>query len=234
MSDQGQGSQDPADRRRLLRSPAADAAARLRSAAGRSARPGAAGDEGDPSTRAARPGRADYLTVKAELHERLLEEFGERRLLDSDGADVVAAVRDFAARTIASEDIPLNEAERERLAEELTDETIGMGPLAPLLADPAVSDILVNGPDKVYVERFGRIERTDVRFRDADHIVRVIERIAARVGRRIDTSWPMADLRKRFGDRAVMKAAGIDARSIGRGENPFDGGPPVLLANRRQ
>ena len=81
----------------------------------------------------------------------------------------------------------LNEAERVRLAEELTDETIGMGPLAPLLADPAVSDILVNGPDKVYVERFGKLERTDVRFRDAEHIVRVIERIAARVGRRIDS-----------------------------------------------
>jgi len=216
MSDQGQGSQDPADRRRLLRSPAADAAARLRSAAGRSARPGAAGDEGDPSTRAARPGRADYLTVKAELHERLLEEFGERRLLDSDGADVVAAVRDFAARTIASEDIPLNEAERERLAEELTDETIGMGPLAPLLADPAVSDILVNGPDKVYVERFGRIERTDVRFRDADHIVRVIERIAARVGRRIDTSWPMADLRLPDGSRvnATLPPVTVDGPTL--------------------
>src|SRR5678816_1574199 len=70
------------------------------------------------------------------------------------------------------------------MLQERTAATIGMGPLAPLLADPAVSDILVNAPDKVCVERFGRIERTDVRFRDADHIVRVIERIAARVGRR--------------------------------------------------
>ncbi len=216
MSDQGQGGPDPADRRRLLRSPAADAAARLRSSAGRATRPGAASDEGDGSGRAVRTGRADYLTVKAELHERLLEEFGERRLLDSDGADVVAAVREFAARTIASEDIPLNESERVRLAEELTDETIGMGPLAPLLADPAVSDILVNGPDKVYVERFGRIERTDIRFRDADHIVRVIERIAARVGRRIDTSWPMADLRLPDGSRvnATLPPVTVDGPTL--------------------
>ena len=110
----------------------------------------------------------------------------------------------------------LNEAERVRLAEELTDETIGMGPLAPLLADPAVSDILVNGPDKVYVERFGSLERTDVRFRDAEHIVRVIERIAARVGRRIDTASPMADLRLPDGSRvnATLPPVTIDGPTI--------------------
>ncbi len=110
----------------------------------------------------------------------------------------------------------LNEAERVRLAEELTDETIGMGPLAPLLADPAVSDILVNAPDQVYVERFGRLERTDVRFRDADHIVRVIERIASRVGRRIDTSSPMADLRLPDGSRvnATLPPVTIDGPTL--------------------
>src|SRR4029077_6135530 len=161
-----------------------DAAAGWRTAAGRSGlRP--ANEEPDPGAKAGRPGRADYLAVKAALHERLLDEIGERGLLDSESVDVAAAVQDFAARAIESEDVPLNEAERVRLAEELTDETIGMGPLAPLLADPAVSDILVHARDRVYVERFGRLERTDIRFRDADHIVRVIERIAARIGRRI-------------------------------------------------
>src|SRR5205085_511352 len=108
------------------------------------------------TARTSRPGRADYLGVKAALQERLLDEIGERGLLESDGADVATAVQEFAARTIASEDIALNEAERIRLAEELTDETIGMGPLAPLLADPAISDMLVNAPDQVYVERFGK------------------------------------------------------------------------------
>jgi pilus assembly protein CpaF len=202
------------DRRRLLRSLSTDAAARLKSVANRSA--GLTREEPDAAGKATKPGRADYLAVKAALHERLLDEIGERGLLDSDSTDVAAAVQDFAARAIESEGVPLNEAERVRLAEELTDETIGMGPLAPLLADPAISDILVNGPDKVYVERFGRLERTDVRFRDADHIVRVIERIAARVGRRIDTAWPMADLRLPDGSRvnATLAPATIDGPTI--------------------
>ena len=203
------------DRRRLLRSLSTDAAARLRTVAARS---GArfTKEEPDSGTKATRHGRADYLAVKAALHERLVDEIGERRLLDGDSAEVAAAVQDFAARAIESEGVALNEAERTRLAEELTDETIGMGPLAPLLADPAVSDILVNAPDQVYVERFGRLERTDIRFRDADHIVRVIERIAAGVGRRIDTGWPMADLRLPDGSRvnATLPPATIDGPTI--------------------
>ena len=94
-----------------------------------------------------------------------------------------------------------NEEERERLVEELVEETLGVGPLAPLMADPAVTDVLVNSPDAVYVERFGRLESTDVRFRDSAHLLRVVERIAARVGRRIDAASPMADLRLPDGSR---------------------------------
>jgi len=202
------------DRRRLARSVSSEAAARLKTIAGKGGLR-LTSEESDPG-KAPKSGRSDYQAVKAALHERLLDEIGERGLLDSDNADVAAAVQEFAARAIESEGVPLNEAERVRLAEELTDETIGMGPLAPLLADPAISDILVNGPDKVYVERFGRLERTDIRFRDADHIVRVIERIAARVGRRIDTSSPMADLRLPDGSRvnATLPPATIDGPTI--------------------
>jgi pilus assembly protein CpaF len=202
------------DRNRLARS-SVDIAARLKTMAAAKTGRLQAEETGSPA-KGGKPGRADYLTVKAMLQERLLDEIGERGLLENDGADVASAVKDFAARALASEDIALNEAERVRLAEELTDETIGMGPLAPLLADPAISDILVNAPDKVYVERFGRIERTDVRFRDADHIVRVIERIAARVGRRIDTSSPMADLRLPDGSRvnATLPPATIDGPTL--------------------
>jgi pilus assembly protein CpaF len=204
---------NPIDRLRLARA-SGDAAARLKTVAARAGRQPM--EDADAGASASKPGRADYLAVKAALQARLLDEIGERGFLEGDGADVAAAVRDFAARAIASENVALNDAERVRLAEELTDETIGMGPLAPLLADPAVSDILVNAPDKVYVERFGRIERTDVRFRDADHIVRVIERIAARVGRRIDTSSPMADLRLPDGSRvnATLPPATIDSPTI--------------------
>src|SRR5207245_9387994 len=128
------------------RSGSSDAVARLKTVARPGTRPQK--EDLDAAAGALKPGRADYLAVKAALHERLLDEIGERGLLDSDSADVAAAVQDFAARAIESENVPLNEAERVRLAEELTDETIGMGPLAPLFADPAISDILVNGPDK--------------------------------------------------------------------------------------
>jgi pilus assembly protein CpaF len=201
------------DRERLSRR-TTDAASRLKTIAARASRTPA--DDPDAAAKPTRVGRADYLAVKAALQERLLDEIGERGLLESDAADVAAAVQEFAARAIASEDVALNEAERVRLAEELTDETIGMGPLAPLLADPAVSDILVNAADQVYVERFGRLERTDIRFRDPDHIVRVIERIAARVGRRIDTSSPMADLRLPDGSRvnATLPPVTIDGPTI--------------------
>src|SRR5258708_1246615 len=200
------------DRRRLARALSTDAAGRLKALAGRSGLRVAK----EESEAGAKAGRTDYQAVKAALHERLLGERGEGGLVGGDDTDLGGAVQEFAARAIESEAVPLNEAERVRLAEELTDETIGMGPLAPLLADPAISDILVNGPDKIYVERFGRLERTNIRFRDADHIVRVIERIAARVGRRIDAGSPMADLRLPDGSRvnATLPPATIDGPTI--------------------
>ena len=205
---------DRIDRNRLSKSLSSEAAQRLKAVSAR-ARPRVMG-EMEPDPGAARAGRADYLAVKAGLQERLLDEMGARHLLDSDRQDVAAVVKDFAERAIESENVPLNDAERVRLAEELTDETIGMGPLAPLLADPAVSDILVNGPDQVYVERFGRLERTAIRFRDDEHVVRVIERIAARVGRRIDASAPMADMRLPDGSRvnATLPPVSIDGPTI--------------------
>ncbi|MBK7931725.1 MAG: CpaF family protein [Bryobacterales bacterium] len=160
--------------------------------------------------------QADYHTVKATLQERLLAEIGERNLLGSNDSQVNAAVQEFAARILEQENIPLNEEERNRLAEDLVEETMGLGPLAPLLADPAITDILVNGPNQVYVERFGRIERMAVRFRDHEHIVRVIERIAAQVGRRIDTTSPMADLRLPDGSRvnATLPPVTVDGPTI--------------------
>jgi pilus assembly protein CpaF len=198
-------------RKRLGRALSTDPAGRLKAITGRQSTISSEEEPGDDR----RARRADYITVKAALQDRLLEEIGERNLLNADGEDVAAAVKDFAARA-AESDVPLNDAERIRLAEELTDETIGMGPLAPLLADPAVTDILVNGPDRVYVERFGRLERTPIRFRDVDHVIRLIERIAARVGRRIDSASPMADLRLPDGSRvnATLSNVSIDGPTI--------------------
>jgi len=184
-------------------------------------------DDGtDPSPRTAREQEApvvgsrtpnvDFLSIKARLHSRLLDEIGERAMYGTGEEAIARAVQDFVMRVLQTEDIPLNATERERLAEELTQETLGLGPLAPLLADPAVTDILVNGPEKIWVERFGRLTRTDVRFRDDEHILRVIERIAARVGRRIDSASPMVDLRLPDGSRvnATIPPVSLDGPTI--------------------
>ncbi len=147
------------------------------------------------------PRSPDALDFRGELQQRLLDEISRNDLLGASDAEVARFVAEFVQRVLEEEEVPLNEAERRVLVEELSEETVGVGPLAKLLSDPAVTDILVNGPDLVFVERFGRLEQTDVRFRSQEHILRVIERIAARVGRRIDAASPMADLRLPDGSR---------------------------------
>jgi pilus assembly protein CpaF len=163
-----------------------------------------------------RRGRTDYVTVKANLLARLLDDIGDRRMVAEDEKAVARVVQEFVERVLEEEDIPLNEQERSRLADDLTDETLGVGPLAPLMADPAVTDVLVVGPHKVYVERFGRLELTDIRFQDEDHVLRVIERIAAWIGRRIDVSQPMIDARLPDGSRvnATIPPVSIDGPTI--------------------
>ncbi len=160
--------------------------------------------------------QADYITIKSMLQERMLLEIGEQNLYAGSSTEVTRAIREFTARILTQEHIPLNEEERRSLADELTEETIGLGPLAPLLTDPAVTDILVNSPAHVYVERFGRIELTDVKFLNREHIARVIERIAAQMGRRIDASWPMADLRLKDGTRvnATLPPVSTDSPTL--------------------
>ena len=201
--------------RTLRRSRSSDAVERLRNAAKKPAMQ-TAPEELSGVEPAAVAGRSDYLIVKGAIQERLLREIGARNLFGLAEAEIATAVRDFTARVLATEDVPLNEDERGRLAEELIEETTGLGPLAPLMADPAITDILVNGPDQVWVERFGRLEHTRVRFRDHEQIIRVIERIAAIVGRRIDTASPMADLRLADGSRvnATLPPVTIDGPTI--------------------
>ena len=154
----------------------------------------------------------DYADVKGDLQSRLLEQLSEQDLLGAGEERIAAYVEAFAEQVLANEELPLNATEREQLGRDLLQETLGLGPLAPLILDPAVTDILVNGPEDVFVERFGRLERSAVRFRDAGHLLRVIERIAARVGRRVDQSSPMADFRLPDGSRvnATIPPVSID------------------------
>ena len=163
-----------------------------------------------------RKGGAEYVTVKGDLHQRLLDELDRRHLLGASEETLADFVRSFVSEELQAEDLPLNEEERRRLVDDLLEETLGVGPLATLMADPAVSDVLVNGPGQVYIERFGRLEKTDVRFADADHLVRIIQRIAARVGRRIDESSPMVDARLPDGSRvnATLPPVTIDGPTL--------------------
>jgi pilus assembly protein CpaF len=163
-----------------------------------------------------KPKTADYVTVKTGLHQRLLDLLNESRFVAASDEVLEEAVEEFVERVLDREDLPLNAAEQRQLADDLKEETLGVGPLAPLLGDPAVTDILVNRFDQVYIERFGRLEIADVRFRDSEHLVRIIQRIAARVGRRIDESSPMVDARLADGSRvnATLPPVTIDGPTL--------------------
>ena len=169
-----------------------------------------------PSTTARGGANVEYQSVKGILHERLIDEMNEQNILARPDEELAQFVSEFVAEVLENEDWPLNEHERRRLSEDLVDESLGTGPLAVLMADPAVTDILVNRFDHIYIERFGRLEETDIRFRDEEHLVRIIQRIASRVGRRIDTSSPMVDARLPDGSRvnATLPPVTIDGPTL--------------------
>jgi pilus assembly protein CpaF len=121
-------------------------------------------------------------------------------------------IRDVANRLINEEAAPLSVIQRRHVVRQIEDEVMGLGPLEPLLADPSVSDILVNGPNNIYVERSGKLQRTAVRFNDDAHLLNIIDRIVSKVGRRIDESTPMVDARLKDGSRvnAIIPPLAID------------------------
>jgi pilus assembly protein CpaF len=123
-----------------------------------------------------------------------------------------AQIRDIANRLINEEAAPLSLIQRRHVVRQIEDEVMGLGPLEPLLADPTVSDILVNGSDHIYVERSGKLQRTAVRFNDDAHLLNIIDRIVSKVGRRIDESIPMVDARLQDGSRvnAIIPPLAID------------------------
>ena len=179
---------------------------------------------GGPATAAAPP-RADSHDenpamqaheIKARIHKQLIERLNLSNLDSHDRETVVAEIRRAVQDLLARDAAPLNFDERERLVEEVLHEIFGLGPLEPLLQDPTVSDILVNTYSQVYVERNGKIERTDVRFKDNRHLLQVIDRIVSAVGRRIDDSSPMVDARLADGSRvnAVIPPLSIDGPHV--------------------
>jgi pilus assembly protein CpaF len=150
--------------------------------------------------------------VKGRVHRKLLERLNLSNLDRLDRQQVAEAVRKVVQDLITQESVPLNFEERDTVVVQVLDEIFGLGPLEPLIKDPEVSDILVNTYKQVYIERHGRLERTEVMFQDDRHLLQVIDRIVSAVGRRIDDSSPMVDARLPDGSRvnAIIKPLALD------------------------
>ncbi|HEX8355214.1 MAG TPA: CpaF family protein [Pyrinomonadaceae bacterium] len=162
---------------------------------------------------AAGPGGGNvYQEMKARLHRAIINRMDLTKLGQLDAEQLHAEVSRLVEDLIAAENAPLSAGERERLIGEVRHELFGLGPLEPLLADPDICDILVNSPKKVYIERRGKLELTNVEFKDDEHLMRVIERIVSTVGRRIDESSPMVDARLQDGSRvnAIIPPLSLD------------------------
>jgi pilus assembly protein CpaF len=142
-----------------------------------------------------------WFGIKTRVHAKLLTVLTPEQLRSLNKEGVREQLGVNIERIVRDEGIPLNAGERDRLIEEVLDEVFGLGPLEALMKDPTISDIMVNGPDSVYVERFGKVEETSVRFKDTAHVRTIIDRIVSNIGRRIDDSSPIVDARLGDGSR---------------------------------
>ena len=145
--------------------------------------------------------RPDLLDEKLKLHARIIDEFNLTLLEKLPTEELLRQVRTYVGNYVRSEKISLNQRELEIFSEEIVDEMIGFGPIEPLLKDPTVNDILINTHRMCFVERFGRLEETKVHFKDEGHLLRIVNKIVAGVGRRVDESSPMVDARLPDGSR---------------------------------
>ena len=156
--------------------------------------------------------RTDYSAVKTAIHRKLIQKLNLDKLSEIKREDVRREVSQLLESLVVGESAPMNLQERERLSQEVLDEVFGLGPLEPLLADPTVSDILVNTYKRIYVERRGILEVTPVQFRDDAHLMSIIDRIVSAIGRRVDESSPMVDARLADGSRvnAIIPPLAVD------------------------
>jgi pilus assembly protein CpaF len=142
-----------------------------------------------------------YQELKSSIHRKLIDRLDLSSVAEISPEQLSGIIKTVVEGLIAAEGIPLTRVERERLVVEIQHETLGLGPLEPLLQDPGISDIMVNGPGRVYIEKHGKIQRTEVTFKDDDHLMTIIERIVSKVGRRVDESTPLVDARLQDGSR---------------------------------
>ncbi len=178
------------------------------------------------AARSGDPKEKSFEELKQRIHTKLVDKLDMSRVGDLQGDVLRREIRLVVEHLCDTEDSLLNRNERERLIDEVLDETFGLGPLEVLLKDPTVSDILINGPKNVYVERRGKMEKTSVTFRDNQHLLQIVDRIVSKVGRRVDETCPMVDSRMADGSRfnAIIPPLALDGPcvSIRRfGTNPL-------------
>jgi pilus assembly protein CpaF len=159
---------------------------------------------------------SSFYTYKTRLHQKLLTKIDLAAAESMPADQLRQQLRHLTAQLIDEEALPVNDQERADLIKELQNEILGLGPIEPLLADPTISEIMVNGYSTVFVERRGKLELAPVRFEDNAHVIKVIDRIVSRVGRRIDESSPMVDARLPDGSRvnAIIPPLALDGPSI--------------------
>ncbi|MBB4020582.1 pilus assembly protein CpaF [Confluentimicrobium naphthalenivorans] len=154
--------------------------------------------------------------IKVELHRRLLEDLNLAALERASEADLKAEIQSISSEALAEMSVVLNKEERGALNQDLFDEVMGLGPLETLLKDDTVNDILVNGPQQIFVERSGKLELTEITFKDEKHLLRIIDKIVSAVGRRVDESNPYVDARLADGSRfnAMVPPIAVDGSLV--------------------
>ena len=160
--------------------------------------------------------RDTHTDLKVELHQRLIDIINLQALDQMSREQIQDEVGDIVVEELAKQNHALNQVERKQIIHDVLDELLGLGPLEPLLKDPTITDILVNGHERVFVERYGVLEPSAVRFKDEKHLLRIIQKIVSAVGRRIDESSPMVDARLADGSRvnAIVAPLSLDGAAL--------------------
>ncbi len=169
-----------------------------------------------PAPREPDPADEAYETLKRHIHMRLVDRLDMNRVSEMDPNTLRSEIRGVVENLCDTENPLLNRNERQRLVGEILDETFGFGPLELLLKDEKIADIMINGPKKIFVEKEGKIQRSEVVFRDNEHLLQIIDRIVSRVGRRVDETSPMVDARLPNGSRfnAIIPPLALDGAAV--------------------
>jgi pilus assembly protein CpaF len=162
------------------------------------------------------PAQVQYEVLKRHIHMRLVDRLDMNRIAEIDPKTLRNEIRGVVEQLCDTENPLLNRNERQRLVNEVLDETFGFGPLELLLKDDKIADIMINGPKNVYVEKEGKIQKSEVVFRDNEHLLQIIDRIVSRVGRRVDETSPMVDARLPDGSRfnAIIPPLALDGAVV--------------------